>query len=136
MGIIMDQKEAVLAAAQETAKSFTIPPYENTTVNNIVSPNASLVETKFEPIQSLTTQHGVAVGMIDNRWDNLQMKITPSIEREIYSVDVVDDNGRVVYNINAHSGPLKMNLPLPKGKYHYYLKNHGSNDFAYAVNFE
>ena len=136
MGLIMDQKEAVMAAAQETAKTFTIPPYENTTVNNIPSSNASPIETKFEPHQALTTEHGVAVGVIDNRWDNLQMNVTPSIEREVYSIDVVDDNGRVVYNINAHSGPLKMNLPLPKGKYHYYLKNHSANDFAYAVNFD
>lgn len=96
----------------------------------------SVVEPAFDPIQSIQTSNRVAMGRVVNRDDNpIPLHIAPTIENEVYAIDIVDDAGKIVYSINSHSGRFSGQIPLPKGEYTYFIKTQ-RNEMPFAVRWD
>ena len=139
MGILADQKTAVeqgVAAAAQTPPQA--PRDFSAQQSAIQAPNLtpSVVEPSFDPIQSVQTHNRVASGRVVNRSDNpIPLHIAPTIEGEVYAVDIVDSDGRMVYSVNAHSGRFSGQIPLPKGEYTYFIKTQ-RNDMPFAVKWQ
>ena len=138
MGILSDQPRAVEQVITETAQAPQEAPREFPSTTSIKAPNLvpSAVEPAFDPIQSVQTNNRVATGRVVNRSDNpLPLHIAPTIEDEVYAVDIVDDTGRVIYSVNAHSGRFSGRIPLPKGEFTYFIKTQ-RNDMPFAVKWD
>lgn len=139
MGILDDQLPAVKEGVQEAAqmprpaeRDFT-PPQGAVKAPNL---RPSPVEPAFDPIQSVQTHNRVASGIVVNRSDNpIPLHIAPTIEQEVYAIDIVDEAGRIVYSINSHSGRFSGHVPLPKGEYRYFIKTQ-RNEMPFAVKWE
>ena len=125
MGILADHHKEVSAAITEKAQEIAPARPVQQAVSAVEAPNSrpSMVLPKYDPIQTVQTKNRVATADLQNFSDRpMTLKIIPMVSTEVYAVDVVNEQGDIVYSVNAHSGQFDGRLPLPKGKYRCFVK--------------
>ena len=136
MGIIADNLPKVEQAINEKVVEMTsVPPREFPQVvsREDSTRHESRVELPIDQTQTVQTTNKQATGELLNKEDGpLDLEFVPLISNEVYSIDVIDETGKPVFTVNAHSGRLGSKVNLPKGRYRYFVRT-VSSDMPFSV---
>ena len=141
MGILAEKKEEVqeTVSSEEESQQPTVTPEPKKDISR--NPAAEIkketpVEPLFEPSQIVETVNRTANGNLVNKLDDgVEINITPKVSNEVYSFDIFDENMKIVFTVNAHTGLFKARVPLPKGQYTYFIKTERA-DMPFSVVFD